>query len=346
MKILFGIQATGNGHLQRSAWLINALRNEAEVDILLSGNDCELNTGLDVKYRLNGLGFVFGNNGGISVMKTWNQWNLRQLYRDYKQLEIEKYDAVISDFEPISLFKAGSTGKPSIGISNQYAYFLPEFRRPSVFAPLGNTILRHYAPAKTKLAYFYEPFAENVYSPWIPPAIRNGMVSDDGFILVYLPAYHHRQIEAVTSLFPFHRWKVFGKRIQKAYVTHNAEFLPVNAQHFSQALLACSGLVCAAGFGTTSEALFLGKKMLVVPMKGQVEQQYNAHWLQERGVQVISAFHADLARQIMYWIQNDEHIQLTMQQDGYRLLSDILRSIHNEYRSDKFFPQQLSAGGI
>jgi len=311
VRILFGIQGTGNGHMGRSFALIEELQRFASVDVLISGNDCELPAPMDIAYRFNGMGFVFGNKGGIHLAKTWKQWNLRQLKRDIASIPIHQYDAVVSDFEPLSLFSAARAGIPTLGISNQYAYFHPRFQRGRYFDPIGSLVLQHYAPAQQRLSYFYESFAPDVFTPYISPALRQLPVDDEGFILVYLPACHHTYIESVTRLFPFHRWKVFSKRLKVPYHTQNASFFPVEGAAFQRALANCSGLVCAAGFGATTEALHLGKKMLVIPMKAQLEQQFNARWLAGKGVTVLSEFHADKARHIRFWLEEGKALRLT-----------------------------------
>lgn len=339
MKILFGIQATGNGHMARSFALIRELQRFASVDVLISGNDCELQAPIPVTYRYNGMGFVFGDKGGIHLSKTWKHWNFRQLRRDIAGIPSHRYDAVVSDFEPLSLLSAARAGIPTLGISNQYAYFHPEFRRGRYFDPIGAAVLQHYAPAQQKLAYFYEPFAPGIHTPYISPALRQLPAADEGFILVYLPACHHSYIESVTRLFPFHRWKVFSKRLKQAYHTHNARFFPVEAAAFQQALVSCSGLVCAAGFGTTSEALHLGKKMLVVPMKAQLEQRFNARWLAGKGIRVLPEFHADKARQIRYWLEEGQAVRMAFPDDTARLAMDISMRLEQGIPSGMFTHQ-------
>jgi uncharacterized protein (TIGR00661 family) len=47
------------------------------------------------------------------------------------------------------------------------------------------------------------------------------------------------------------------------------------------------GVLCGAGFETPAEALFMKKKLLVIPMKNQYEQQLNAAALKVMGVPVI-----------------------------------------------------------
>ena len=46
MKILYGIQGTGNGHISRSREVLKYLCKEAEVDILVSGIHHEVDLGL------------------------------------------------------------------------------------------------------------------------------------------------------------------------------------------------------------------------------------------------------------------------------------------------------------
>ena len=63
MKILYAIQGTGNGHISRSTEVLKYLVKEADVDILVSEIQHEVNLGFKVKYQLEGLGFVFGKTG-------------------------------------------------------------------------------------------------------------------------------------------------------------------------------------------------------------------------------------------------------------------------------------------
>ena len=44
------------------------------------------------------------------------------------------------------------------------------------------------------------------------------------------------------------------------------------------------GVICNAGFVTPSEALYLGKRLLVIPLNGQYEQHCNVAALEKIGV--------------------------------------------------------------
>ncbi|MCY1520747.1 hypothetical protein D9M68_555340 [compost metagenome] len=54
-------------------------------------------------------------------------------------------------------------------------------------------------------------------------------------------------------------------------------------------MAASEGLFTGGGFEGPAEALFLGKKLLVAPMKFQYEQQCNAYALKQFGIPVIWA---------------------------------------------------------
>lgn len=68
-----------------------------------------------------------------------------------------------------------------------------------------------------------------------------------------------------------------------------------------------SGVICNAGFQLTSEALFLGKKMMVIPMQGQYEQLCNAEALSKFGAKVLSGITSDFKEQLKTWIESQSN---------------------------------------
>lgn len=70
MKILFAIQATGNGHLSRAREVIPYLEKHGDLDIMVSGSDAEVSVPYPVKYNKHGLGFTFGSKGGVNYWST------------------------------------------------------------------------------------------------------------------------------------------------------------------------------------------------------------------------------------------------------------------------------------
>ena len=55
MKILYAVQATGNGHISRAMELLPYLNEYGNTDIFLSGDNSNLAFDVPVKYRSKGL---------------------------------------------------------------------------------------------------------------------------------------------------------------------------------------------------------------------------------------------------------------------------------------------------
>ena len=102
MKVLYAIQGTGNGHLSRALEIIPILQQHGEVDILISGNQSQVEFPFEVTYRFHGLSFVASKLGGISFLKSLMNIKLFRLIREIRKLNVERYNLVISDYEPIS----------------------------------------------------------------------------------------------------------------------------------------------------------------------------------------------------------------------------------------------------
>ncbi len=289
VKILYAIQGTGNGHITRSLSMIKELRKYFEVDILISGTHNELQLPIEVTYAYKGLGFIFGKHGGINYRQTFKQWKLSTLYSEIKRLPIENYSLVISDFEPISVWAASSKGIPTIGVSNQVSVLHPTFKKSWDKVSASRIFLQNYARCHYNIGLHFEPIDHFIETPIIRSEIRDGLNTDEGFGLVYLPFYSDEKIQKLLKGISNLEWKVFSKHSKKPFKDGNIEFIPVENELFNKSLLACHLVITAAGFGTTTEALHLGKKLIVIPMKGQLEQKFNAQILKKYGVTVLKS---------------------------------------------------------
>ena len=119
MKILYAVQGTGNGHITRAIEIIPYLQKKGEVDILVSGIQSDIELPFEVKYRFKGLSFIFGKKGGVDFWKTFVKMNSMNLLKEIKKINLNKYDLIISDFEPVSCWAAIKAKKVCIGLSNQ-----------------------------------------------------------------------------------------------------------------------------------------------------------------------------------------------------------------------------------
>ncbi len=304
MNILYGIQGTGNGHLTRAMEIIPHLRKKAKVDILISGEQFDLPLKLEPRYRLKGLYFVFGKNGGINLIETYRRIQTFRFLKEIRDFPIEKYDLVISDFEPVSCWAAQKKNVRCIGLSNQAATLHPLAPKPKSFDPLGKLILEYYAPVEEEYGFHFKSLSDTIYTPIIRKSVRSLTPSQEGHYTVYLPAFDDERIIKHLKKFSNYRWEVFSKHNRKPIQYKNIHIRQIQDKAFTQSMASSSGVLCNAGFGTTSEALFLGKKLMVVPMKNQFEQQCNAAMLQSMGVSTMKSLKQKHHDKLDEWLKN------------------------------------------
>ncbi|MDC1162527.1 glycosyltransferase family protein, partial [Tenacibaculum sp.] len=157
MKILYAIQGTGNGHASRAIEIIPFLKGKADVDILISGYQCELKFPFKIKYKYYGLSFIFGKKGGIDLWNSLKRMKLRQFIKEIKTIPIQNYDLVINDFEPISAWAAKLKNIPIISLSHQNAVLDNSSPTYGTYK-IEKYLLKYYAPAKSKFGFHFKTY--------------------------------------------------------------------------------------------------------------------------------------------------------------------------------------------
>ena len=325
MKVLYAIQGTGNGHISRAKDIVPLLQKKVDLDILISGPQAGIQLPFDIKFRFHGLSFTFGKNGGIDLKDTWNTMNTRKLLREINSLPIKKYDLVINDFEPVSAWAAKLRKVPCIALSHQSAVLNKKSPKPGNSDLLGKFILQYYAPVTKSYGFHFEQYDENIFTPVIRNDVRNTKTCNDGHYTVYLPAYGDEKIIEALSHFKETCWHVFSKHSKKGYKTGNVEVAPIENNQFIESLASCEGVLCGAGFETPAEALFLHKKLMVIPMAGQFEQQCNAAALQKMGIPVISNLNSANIPVISQWLKNKHRVIVDYPDETEFIIDKILR---------------------
>jgi uncharacterized protein (TIGR00661 family) len=308
MKILYAIQGTGNGHLSRARDIIPVLQKKGEVDILVSGTQADVELPYPVKYRFRGLSFIFGKKGGIDLVATYRKSNLKQLYKEIKSLPVEDYDMVINDFEPVSAWACKMKHRECIGLSHQEAVINSKSPKPKKRDLVGRAVLHNYAPVTAAYGFHFEAYDKHIFTPVIRRQIRIAKPEDRNHYTVYLPAYSDERIMRVLGEIKNVNWQVFSKHAKKEYATKNFQFSPVSNDAFIESMIRCTGILCGAGFETPAEALFLKKKLLAIPMKGQFEQQCNAAALKTLGVPVIKSLKKKHLDKIRSWTEGKQSV--------------------------------------
>ena len=180
--------------------------------------------------------------------------------------------------------------------------------KPAYSDLFGEFILQYFAPASKIYGFHFDKYGENIFTPVIRKGIRNTKTSNYGHFTVYLPAYSDEKIIQALSHFNENHWQVFSKQSKKGYNTGNVEVVPIEDNQFIESLAYCEGVLCGAGYETPAEALFLHKKLMVIPITGQFEQQCNAAALQKMGVPVISNLNHTNIPIISKWLKNNYRV--------------------------------------
>ncbi len=188
MKILYGVQATGNGHISRSRAVVTALKKRGhEVYVLLSGRDPRQFWDIDA-FKPYGIyrGLTFATSAGqLKYGRTISGLRLMRFFRDIAAFRADDFDVVVTDFEPISSRIARRNRIPSIGLGHQYA-----FRYPVPLAkrdPLALLVLRYFAPVDYAIGLHYHHFHHPVLPPIIADLDKSEVCCDPCKVLVYLP---------------------------------------------------------------------------------------------------------------------------------------------------------------
>src|SRR4030095_9110215 len=198
--------------------------------------------------------------------------------------------------------------KKCIGLSNQAATLHPSTPKPRAFDPLGKLILEYYAPVTANFGFHFKSLSETIYTPVIRKEVRQLDISENNHYTVYLPSYNDERILKHLKKFNNVNWEVFSKHNSKPVRHKNILIKPIQGKAFLESMASASGILCNAGFGTTSEALFLNKKLMVIPMKTQYEQQCNAAMLKSMGVSVMKSLKSKHHDKLNHWLINGEPI--------------------------------------
>jgi uncharacterized protein (TIGR00661 family) len=311
MKILYAVQGTGNGHLSRAKDIIPLLRKRCETDILVSGTQADVSLPFKIKYKLKGFSFVFGKKGGVDIWNTYVNSNAKRLRDEVRALPVKDYDFVINDFEPVSAWACLINKVPCVSLSHQAAVLEKNSPKPEKTDLFGRFILHNYAPSSVHFGFHFCRYSKNIFTPVIRNEIRAITPTDQGYYTVYLPSFSNEELLERLKNFPHVKWQVFSKHATSDSNHENIEIHRITNEGFLSSLAGCTGILCGAGFETPAEALFLGKKLMVIPMYNQYEQLCNAASLKEIGVPVVKKFIDRYYGQIQDWLDSEYKIEIT-----------------------------------
>jgi len=330
MKILYAIQTTGNGHLARAQNIIPRIKEVAELEIITSGpkNDFLLEE-KPIKH-FTGVTFFYTDNGSVNWLKTIFLNNYFKFFKEVLSCPVKKYDLIINDFEPVSAWSARFNNIKCFELTNQYSMSLSSVPKPKSYNKLILWAIKYIIPSKLGYGYHYKKYTDRIFFPIIRDKIRNLRLTTSDEIIVYLPTYSPSNlIKIINKLTVKKRWTIFSLDAKKKEKIFGVNVEPLSEDIFLKKFAACYGIVCAGGFATTSEAIFLGKPMIVVPVEGQIEQQFNAAALKQEGVTVIDKFSDKNINIISNWISSPRVLEIKYEDESKKIVKTILEDYSN-----------------
>lgn len=275
MRVLYGVQATGNGHISRARAMGKYLKaGGVEVDFLFSGRPADQLFDMQQfgEYRVKaGLTFVT-EQGKLNYLKTALQAKPVELWRDIRELDCSAYDLILTDFEPITAWAARQQKKRSVAFGHQYAFL---HQIPKAHATLlSHSIFKFFAPAQQQIGLHWHHFNQAVLPPIVDlePAVNT---ADPDKVLVYLPFEDQQQVILWLKPLTGFQFYLYGPGLSKMQLGHIQCSGPC-VDDFKRDLQQSSAVISNAGFELISEALQLQKRILVKALQGQMEQQSNA----------------------------------------------------------------------
>tara|TARA_Y100000994_G_C15692629_1_gene442171 strand:+ start:216 stop:1196 length:981 start_codon:yes stop_codon:yes gene_type:complete len=304
MKILYGIQGTGNGHLSRGHYIYNLLQKYSKnVDVIISGENYSLIPKFPIKYRNKGITFSI-INGKIDYLQTLLNLDLLTSYNQQKEIPFRDYDLIVTDFDPITAWGSLRYKIPSIHISHQASFLETNVPRPDHKNILGEYVMKYFCPTNDYIGLHYQSYGKNISEPIISNKIQNCVVESNSHVTVYLPWFEDNYLINFFKNFNNIKFHIFSKDMCQINHINNITFYPISEDFFLESIRCSSGVICNAGFQTSSEVIYLGKRLLVVPVEGQYEQICNVAALKKLGVSSIDSLDATAIDKVKLWLNS------------------------------------------
>lgn len=302
-KIIYALSGQGRGHTSRVIAVSDALRQRGHEILFCCGGTAQeiLESEGERVLPVPPLRQVMeGNEVRIAETMRTNFHEVLNLSETVTQLAdaFTDYgaDLLITDFEAFSPRAARRIGLPVLSFNHQQVVTETEYELPArhwLPAAMSAFAIRLIAPSHAEHAlitsFFFPPLKNPARTTLIPPIIRpavQALTPERGdHVLVY---YNHTDgaehvldtLRQVDARFVVYNFAPSGHPEDYPNLT----FKRPSLDGFLADLATSRAVLCTAGFTLTSEALFLGKPLLVVPNRGIFEQTINALFLEQEGL--------------------------------------------------------------
>jgi uncharacterized protein (TIGR00661 family) len=296
MKILFGVQTEGNGHITQAIAVKKYLQSHGlNVTAAIAAKKKKGLAGYFkeqfnvIEYK--GFDFVFGKDGRVIIWKTILKgiFELPRLILSFikicKIIKQEKPDAIFNYYEPlVGLSAIFFPNIKYVSFGHQYAMESDLYSEINGY-PIQKTflsIINKVISIRAKIvALSYYEFKDDAMIV-SPPILRQEsyITSDihENFVLVYLMTDDMLpQLISEANKHPELQIQCFTKLTKEHNVPSNVKLFNLDGKLFQEKMKVCKAVVCSGGFETSAEAIYQHKPLLMVPLPNHYEQHANCN---------------------------------------------------------------------
>jgi uncharacterized protein (TIGR00661 family) len=300
VRILYGVNGEGLGHATRSEVVIGSLLGEHDVRVMASGAAFKYLEG-----RLGKVSEVFGpsfamDHGEIRRWATVRHTMTaatRELPGSVRRwidvVDEWRPEVVVTDFEPLSGIYARSSRTPLVCVDN--IHMIDRCRHDEEITAgaredfrIARAVTRAMVPTAGDyvITTFFKPPLLRGRTTLVPPIVRPDIVAAKPTRGDHLLVYSGGSDELIDALrdcgVPS---RLYGMRDGPEVGTTDGpiEYRPRSVDGFLEDLVSARGVITGGGFSLLSEAVYLGKPVLSIPLHGQFEQLMNARYLAREG---------------------------------------------------------------
>ncbi|HEY7617276.1 MAG TPA: glycosyltransferase family protein [Terriglobales bacterium] len=277
-NLLYGVNGEGSGHSTRAKEVIAHLVSKGHVVHVASFDRGLRNLSEDFEVtEIYGLRFAYVNNQ-VRYRRTVakNLVTVRQAARSIKHLkeltDAWKTQLIITDFEPLTCHVGHRKHLPVISIDNQHCLtntdvsFPRRYRRDAALAKLVTRAMVPRADAYLVTSFFTSKITK-ARTFLFPPILREQILRADATASEYVLVYVTSPAPALTKLLSSVRCQFiaygFGREGEEANILYKKPSM----DGFLSDLTNAKAIIANAGFSLVTEALYLGKPYLAVPVK-------------------------------------------------------------------------------
>ncbi len=338
-KIVFGVCGVGAGHYIRSKVIIEHLSKKNDLIIIAGLNSYEkFKKHYKNVYLVDGLEFGLRENKIVTLttiiknLKKISIKNYLNIKRLKNKLDDFKPNIIISDWELFTNLYARDKKLNLISIDNEHfiLYGLINFEKKYrldyyktyLFSKLfnyGKAIIIGLPGQKLRQENMY------IVNPILRKEIVKLKIKNDGHILVYPSIVKNEKLiellKNIKARFILYNYNYNNK------IEGNIIFKKFDEKEFLKDLASSRGIITTGGFTLISEATYLKKPLLVMPIKNHFEQILNAQYVKENNLGMI--MEEPNSRTIEIFLLNLERFGTKKYEPGnkklFRLLDEMIK---------------------